>query len=153
MNNYISPSFFKKIRPLPASFFFIFVVSIQLTVNIQYNFLPMTGFELQTSEIGNNWATTTAHTYLLLCAKIFLDSHFKTSYSYPDQGPTFCYWKGIPTYWVNLLLQMMKVFTSVGLRTRPEVPKLRKSFNCSIPPKKMPSIQTFLCQVSLKFWN
>ena len=43
---------------------FIFVFSIQLTVNIQYIFLPMTGFERQTSGIGSdhstNWATTTA---------------------------------------------------------------------------------------------
>ena len=46
-------------------FFFIFVFSIQLTVNIvQYNFLPMTGFKLRTSGIeskcSTNCATTTA---------------------------------------------------------------------------------------------
>ena len=45
-------------------FFFIFIFSIQLTVNIHYKFLPMTGFELRTSRIGSdrstNWATTTA---------------------------------------------------------------------------------------------
>ena len=44
---------------------FIFVFSIQLTENnVQYNLLPMTGFELRTSGIGSNcstnWATTTA---------------------------------------------------------------------------------------------
>ena len=45
-------------------FFFIFVFSIQLTVNMQYNFLPMTGFEPRTSGVGSNrstnWVTTTA---------------------------------------------------------------------------------------------
>ena len=46
---------------------FIFVLSIQLTVNnVQYKCLPMTRFELWTSGIGNdrstNWATTTAQT-------------------------------------------------------------------------------------------
>ena len=49
---------------LSASFFFMFVSSIQLTVNVQYKFFPMTGFEPRTSGIGNdrstNWATTTA---------------------------------------------------------------------------------------------
>ena len=88
-------------RPFPASFFFIFVFSINLTVNIQYTFyrlldsnhgpleleatalptepvlfslfnavnyqyifLPMTEFELRTSEArsnhSTNWDTTTA---------------------------------------------------------------------------------------------
>ena len=51
-------------RPL---FFFIFVFSIQLTVNVRYKFLPMTGFEPRTSGIGSdrstNWATTTAKNY------------------------------------------------------------------------------------------
>ena len=45
-------------------FFFIFVFSIQLRVNVQFKFLLMTGFEPQTSGFGNdcstNWATTTA---------------------------------------------------------------------------------------------
>ena len=44
-------------------FFFIFVFSIQLTVNIQWFYLSMTGFELRTSGAGSdhstNWATTT----------------------------------------------------------------------------------------------
>ena len=48
----------------PGLYFFIFVFSIQLTVNVQYNFLPMTVFEPRTSGIGSacstNWATTTA---------------------------------------------------------------------------------------------
>ena len=54
--------------PLPASFFFIFVFSIQLTVKFQYNFLPMSGFEPRTSGIGigsdrsTNWAATTVTT-------------------------------------------------------------------------------------------
>ena len=46
--------------PFPASFFFIFVFSIQLTVN---KFLPMTAFKPRTSGIGSdrsiNWATIT----------------------------------------------------------------------------------------------
>ena len=42
--------------PFPA-FFFIFVFSIQLTVNVQYKFLPMTGFELRTSGIGSDCST------------------------------------------------------------------------------------------------
>ena len=33
---------------------FIFVFSIQLTVNIQYIFLPMTGFEPQASSVGSD---------------------------------------------------------------------------------------------------
>ena len=48
---------------IPDLFFFIFVFSIQLKVNVQSKLLPMTGFELQNSEIGGyrstNWATTT----------------------------------------------------------------------------------------------
>ena len=34
---------------LPASFFFIFVFSIQLTVYVKYKLLPITGFELRIS--------------------------------------------------------------------------------------------------------
>ena len=49
--------------PIPASVFFIFVFSIQLILNVQYKFLPMTGFELRTSavrgECSTTWATTT----------------------------------------------------------------------------------------------
>ena len=45
-------------------FFFIFIFSLQLTVNIQYKILMMTGFEQQISGIrrdsSTNWATTTA---------------------------------------------------------------------------------------------
>ena len=51
-------------RPL----FLIFFFSIQLTVNIQFNFLLMTGFEPRTSGVGSdcstNWATTTAQDVL-----------------------------------------------------------------------------------------
>ena len=43
--------------PFPASFFFIFVFSIQLAVNVQYKFLPMTGFEPWTSGIRSNLST------------------------------------------------------------------------------------------------
>ena len=48
----------------PASFLFIFVFSIQLTlkqINVRYKSLPKTGFELRTSGVGSdcstNWAT------------------------------------------------------------------------------------------------
>ena len=44
--------FFKK-----GLFFFIFVFSIQLTENVQYKFLPVTGFEPLTSGIGSNRST------------------------------------------------------------------------------------------------
>ena len=37
--------------------FVIFVFSIQLTVNVQHNFLPMTGFEPQTSGVGSDRST------------------------------------------------------------------------------------------------
>ena len=61
--------FFKK-WAIPGLFFFIFVFSIQLTVNVQYNFLLMTGFEQQTSGNGSNrstnWATTTAPSHISL---------------------------------------------------------------------------------------
>ena len=49
---------------IPGLFLFIFAFSIELTVNVQYKFLPMTGFKPGTSEMGSdhstNWATTTA---------------------------------------------------------------------------------------------
>ena len=41
----------------PGPFFFIFVFSIQFTENIQYKFLPMTGFELRTSGVGSDRST------------------------------------------------------------------------------------------------
>ena len=41
-------------RPYSASFTLYSSYKIQLTVNVQYKFLAMTGFELQTSEIGSN---------------------------------------------------------------------------------------------------
>ena len=50
--------FFLKQWAIPGLFFFIFVFSIQLTVNnVQYNFLPMTGFEPRTFGIGSNRST------------------------------------------------------------------------------------------------
>ena len=57
----------------PASFSFIFVFSIQLTVKCSINILPMTGFEQWTSKIGSNhsinWATTTSQLlYIFLSA-------------------------------------------------------------------------------------
>ena len=49
---------------IPGLVFFTFVFSIQLTVNVQYKFLLMTGFELRNSGFGSdrstNWATITA---------------------------------------------------------------------------------------------
>ena len=64
LDSFCSLSFFKKMA-YPGLLFFTFVFSIQLTVNVQYKFLPMPGFELQTSEVGSNgstnWATSIAH--------------------------------------------------------------------------------------------
>ena len=60
--NWIQAHFFK--WAVPGFFFFIFVFSIQLTINVQYKFFLMTGFEPRTSGIGSDrftdWATTTA---------------------------------------------------------------------------------------------
>ena len=42
---------------MPYLFYFIFVFSIQLTVNVQYKFLSLIGFELRTSGIGSNSST------------------------------------------------------------------------------------------------
>ena len=50
-----SASFFK--WAIPGLFFFIFVFSIQLTVNVQYKFLLMTRFEPRTSGIGSYCST------------------------------------------------------------------------------------------------
>ena len=62
---------FLKNGPFPSSFFFIFIFSIQLTANVQYKCLPMSGFELRTSGIrsnhSTNWATTTAPFLVLFC--------------------------------------------------------------------------------------
>ena len=41
----------------PALFLFIFFFSIQLTVNIQYEFLPITGFEPRTFGVGSDRST------------------------------------------------------------------------------------------------
>ena len=48
--------FFQK-WAIPGIFFFIFDFSLQLTVNDQYKFVPMIGFELRTSGIGSNCST------------------------------------------------------------------------------------------------
>ena len=42
---------------IPGLYFFIFVFSIQLTVNVKYKMLPMTGFEPRTSGIGSDRST------------------------------------------------------------------------------------------------
>ena len=42
---------------IPGLFFFIFVFSIHLTVNVQYKFLPMSGFEPRTSGMGSDRST------------------------------------------------------------------------------------------------
>ena len=45
----------------------LFIFSIQLTVNVQYKFVPMFGFKPRTSRVGSycptNWATTTAQLF------------------------------------------------------------------------------------------
>ena len=72
---------------IPDLFFFIFVFSRQLTVSIQYKFLPMTGLDPQTSGIRSNrstkWATTTAPSIVIIipryCATL-------------NKGPTSFQW-------------------------------------------------------------
>ena len=65
---------------IPGLFFFIFVFSILLTVNVQYKFLPMTGFEPLTSRIGSNlstnWATTTAHGKIFFYVQFWSDGEY-----------------------------------------------------------------------------
>ena len=64
---YCRPHCFQKMGH-PGLFFFIFVLSMQLTswqkTNVPFKSLPMTGFELRTSGVGSdrssNWATSTA---------------------------------------------------------------------------------------------
>ena len=66
---------FLKEWAIPGLFFFIFVFSIQMTVNIQYKFLLVTGFEPRTSGIGSdcstNWATTTANAIVWWLTKVY----------------------------------------------------------------------------------
>ena len=52
----ILKTFLKK-WTIPGLFFFIFIFSIHLTVNVQYKFLAMTGFETWTSGIGSDRST------------------------------------------------------------------------------------------------
>ena len=42
---------------LRVFFLFIFAFSIQLTVNVQYKFVPMTGFELRPSGVESDRST------------------------------------------------------------------------------------------------
>ena len=51
------PIVFLKKWAIHGLFFFIFVFPIQLTVNVQYKFLPMTGFYQWTSGIGSDRST------------------------------------------------------------------------------------------------
>ena len=44
---------FSEAWAIPGLFFFIFVFSIQLTVNVQYKCLPVTGFELEATALLN----------------------------------------------------------------------------------------------------
>ena len=54
---YCKNTFLKK-WAIPGLFFFIFVFSLQLTVNnVQYKSLPMTGFEPWTSGVGSDHST------------------------------------------------------------------------------------------------
>ena len=53
----IITNFFFKNGLISASFSLFFVFSIQLTVNVQYKFLPMAGFEPLTSGVGSNRST------------------------------------------------------------------------------------------------
>ena len=80
--SYLKP-FFKWADP--GLCFFILVFSINITVNAHFNFLPMTGFEQRTSEVGSdrstNRATTTAQlgrylqfTERFCCKKIVLET-------------------------------------------------------------------------------
>ena len=52
---------------IPDVFFFIFVFSIQLTVYVQFKFLPMTGFELWTYQLSHNHCPAN---YLLCQSKV-----------------------------------------------------------------------------------
>ena len=52
-----SLEFFLKKMGQSRPLFLIFVFSIQLTVNIQFHFLPMTGFERRTSGVGSDCST------------------------------------------------------------------------------------------------
>ena len=62
-----------------ASLFFVF--SIQLTLNVQYKFMPMRGLEPRTCEVGNNrstnWATTSAYHTLNLSVMAQLGGFFQ----------------------------------------------------------------------------
>ena len=67
---------------IPDLVFFIFVFLVQLTVNVQYNFLPMTGFKLRISGIGNdrftNWATSITLEIYLSTIKMFINFKIAT---------------------------------------------------------------------------
>ena len=105
-------SFFKKNGSVSASFLFIFVFSIQFTVNVQYKFLPMTGFKPWTSGIGSdcstNWATTTAHYFFLFLSSVSL------LLSVPSLPTYSTYLPILPTYLPSLL-----TFVSAYCQNRP----------------------------------
>ena len=90
-----------------ALFIFIFVFSIQLTVSAQYQFLPMTGFELQTSGVGSdrstNLVTATAKYYpeLHICQQ-FICSHCRPTNGWiliPEQHKKNLWWSVIVSIW------------------------------------------------------
>ena len=59
---------------------FLSLPVLQLTVNVQYNFLPIIGFEPWTgSDRSTNWVTTPGHTRYIVALKIVL--FWRTCYS------------------------------------------------------------------------
>ena len=78
-------TFLKMVHSRPL--FLIFVSSIQLTVNVQYKYLLMTGFEPQSSGIGSNhytnWATTYLYFFFFFSEKLFLQKSFE---EFPNQS-------------------------------------------------------------------
>ena len=94
----------------PGLFFFIFVFSIQSTVNVQYNFLPMTGFELRTSGVGSKHSTNWAPTlYLLTVFTKYSFFEFTLTFklhicSMCMTIPTILCYKANPTYSISTSL-------------------------------------------------
>ena len=96
---------------IPGVFFFIFLFSIHSWQFNIYNFLPMTGFKPWTSGIvsncSTNWATTTAHSQLLLMSIFDLNemiirlSRFQKLAIYKMSGV-----KGAIAQWVFLRLPL-----------------------------------------------
>ena len=97
----------------PGIFFFIFIFSLQLTVNVQNKFLLMTGFEPLTSGIGSdhstNWATTTAHTCVF---KFNLSRCYSPTLPITDidVGKTWSHWSHLPQqYPLALLISLARI--------------------------------------------